>query len=84
MVKNSKKGVAEQQSLLTYVCAEDGHNFGVIGDGYYKRDSNQVPIKNKVFRVILCNKCGDTKEICVRDINDSNSNEKAKRKKKAL
>jgi len=56
-----------QKLLFTYICSEEGHNFGVVGDGYYKRDSADEPIKDKVYRMILCNKCGEAKEICIRD-----------------
>lgn len=58
-----------QKNLLTYICSDEGHNFGVVGEGYYKRDDNDDPIKDKVFRTILCSKCGEAKEICIRDKN---------------
>lgn len=60
-----------QKSLLTYICSDEGHNFQPLetdgGRGYYKRDENDVAIKDKVYKMTLCPKCGETKEIIVRD-----------------
>jgi Zn finger protein HypA/HybF involved in hydrogenase expression len=61
----------QQKSLFTYICSDEGHNFQPLetdgGRGYYKRDENGVAVKDKVYKMTLCPKCGETKEIVVRD-----------------
>lgn len=56
----------QQLTLLSYVCSEEGHDFDIIGEGYYRRTNNE-PDRDKVFRMILCPRCGETREICIKD-----------------
>lgn len=56
---------AIQVELFPISCAEDGHNFQMADDGYYKEDENGERNKLKVFRMIYCTRCGENKEIMV-------------------
>jgi len=73
MPATNTENIPVQKSLFTFVCSEEGHDFGVIGEGYYKiAESKEEPDKNKVFRMILCPRCGESREICVVDRTPTN------------
>lgn len=80
MSATQTKDLAQKQ-LFTFVCSEEGHIFGVVGDGYYKLDDKDEPIKNKVYRMILCPACGEFREICVVDRTLASINEQKKAKR---
>lgn len=54
-----------QTELFPISCAEEGHNFQMADQGYYKDGQNNERDKLKVFRMIFCTRCGDNKEIMV-------------------
>lgn len=54
-----------QIELFPRNCAENGHNFTMAGEGYYKDNGTDIRDKLKVFRMIFCTFCGHNLEIIV-------------------
>lgn len=71
----------EQTSMFPLFCAEQGHEYEPAQDGYYKQSADGEPIKNKVYRMIFCIKCGDNREIMVVDRTLATNESKASNKK---
>lgn len=53
------------------ISCEKGHNFQPIREddgsvrGYYKKNGNDEKITDKVYSILYCNQCGNTKEIII-------------------
>lgn len=70
------------QNQLSFFC-EDGHDFEMAGDGYYKNDSEGHRIVDVVYRMIFCNRCGANIEIIVADRREAKEKKNARRNRKS-
>lgn len=61
----------EEVGIFPKVCI-DGHNYTPFirqdeerNPGYYKRDSKEKADTSKVYAMLFCKACGQTREICI-------------------